>query len=185
MNANTPNTAPRSLPRLRHVRTNNWQRFVYSQRMAERSLLPALALIAILAFALWQLLTNFREALPLPVDALVIGLILTALYFASASILNSTAITVDATHMTIDGRPMPMPNRMRAPLNSIAVIDYRVSSNDNGKESHRVVAVLRNRDEFEVMHTADADIAQRIALELERHRRSNRVATTNSDLRSA
>jgi hypothetical protein len=185
MNANTPNTASRSLPRLHHVKNSNWQRFVYSQRLAERSILPALALIAILAFALWQLLTTYHDVLPLPIDAVVIALILTVLYFACASILNSTAITADATHVTVDGRPMPMPNRIHAPLNSIAIIDYRVSDSTNGKPSHRVVAVLRNRDEFEVMRTGDADIAQRIALELERHRRSNRVATTHQDLRSA
>jgi hypothetical protein len=185
MNTNTPHIAPRSLPRLRHTRRDSWQRFVYSQRVRERGILRPLALIALLTFAFLELVTAYSDTIPLPIEALLIALILTVLYFALAPLLNSTAITADATHVTVDGRPLPMPNRIHAPLNAIAVIDYRTSDGEDGKLSHHVVAVLRNRAEFEVMRTTDADIAQRIALELERHRRAARGATTSSDLRSA
>jgi hypothetical protein len=184
MTAKTPNTAPPSLPRLRHIRYADMQRFIYTQRLAERRVLSAVGFIVSLTVALWEILTTFDAVLPLPIAAVLIALILAVLYVSAAELLNRVAITANATHLKITCRPLPMPNHISAPLNSIAIIDYRVIPNE-GVEAHRVIAVLRNRDEFEILRTGDANIAQRVALELERHRRLTRPAAAGSDLRSA
>ncbi len=188
MNGNSHQAKQQIHARLTAESATTGQKFSYGYWSHRR----LFAMACLLASAILLLASIFALGIGSLFDGtqMIVTVVLAVLLYCSlAESLDSIVIKTDADSLRVYCAPLPYVVRVHLRLRSIALFQYREAILGDAfglpTPAYQVIAVLRNRDEVELLSTDEPETAQLLAQSLERHLRSAKAAYGTSRLRSA